>query len=696
MSAIEKGGKQVSIEKMKLISFTGKTNKLDKIISKCLLNGNFHIEQASERVGFLEIVSMIKGNDSAIQIEDILAYSSVDGKFNSSQAIQYMTSVLGYNTSAGENPYTASLQSVRELATEFGYNIEEDEEEFNKTEIDEDFNEYMLSVGEKVRVLNEERKELLDQLAACENGINQFSHFIGFDIPLEKVKQSEFVSTRFGHMPKESVEKLQIAYSDNPYVLFVPCQTDGAETWGAYVAPKNRIIEVDKIFAALHFERLFVPEAVGSTQEIVDSLNKNIEVIKAEVQSCEEKINALFESEKDKLKSIFTFLSAKNLVFEMKKYAFIVGGSFYCTGWVPAKKVKSMVSKLESFKGVEVQVFSPEEVPEFEPPVKLKNPKIFSPYEYYVNMYGLPKYHDMDITFFVAIIYTFVFGVMFGDVGQGILLAVGGFLAWKFKKLELGKILVPCGIASTICGFIFGSVFGFEEALDPLYHKLGMSHKPVEVMESVNGVLVFAIFTGVALVFAAMLMNVIINIRRKEYGEALFSQNGVAGMIFYVAGVCAIYSFMGGPSLLPKAVMMPMFAVSVIILFFKEILIKLVNGEKDIKPESMVDFVLQNVFECILYVLEYFSNTLSFLRVGAFVIVHASMMMVVFTLAGDPHSVKGIIVIILGNVLVIALEGLLTGIQGLRLVFYEMFSRFHEGGGRPFTAIKLFQKTQKK
>ena len=686
----------MAIEKMKLVSFTGKTNKLDKIISKCLLNGNFHIEQASDHIGFSEIVSMIKGTDADIQVEDILAYSSSDGKFNASQAIQYMTSVLGYNTSAGENPYTAVLQSVKELATEFGYNIEEDEEEAASVSDDEDLNEYVESVGEKVRQLNNERKDLLDQLYSCRNGIKQFEHFIGFDIPLEEVKQSEFVSTRFGHMPKESAEKLQYAYSDNPYVLFVPCKADGDEIWGAYVAPKNRITHIDKIFSALHFERLWIPEAVGSTQEIVDNLQSNIELLNASVKECDDKINAIFKSEKDKLKSIYTYLNSKNIVFEMKKYAFIVGSSFYCVGWVPERKAKSLVSKLESFKGVEVQLFTPEEVPSYEPPVKLKNPKIFSPYEYYVGMYGLPKYHDMDITFFVSVVYTFVFGAMFGDVGQGLLLAIGGFLAWKLKKIELGKILVPCGIASVIGGLIFGSVFGFEEALDPLYHMIGLSHKPVEVMESVNGVLVFAIFTGVALVFSAMLLHVIISFKRKEIGEALFSQNGITGMVFYVAGVCAIYSFMGGKTIIPSKILIPMFIVSIAILFCKEILIKLVSGEKDVKPESMVDFILQNLFECILYVLEYFSNTLSFLRVGAFVIVHASMMMVVFTLAGDPHTVKGIIVVILGNVLVIALEGLLTGIQGLRLVFYEMFSRFHEGGGRPFSSVNIFKKSNNK
>ena len=89
-----------------------------------------------------------------------------------------------------------------------------------------------------------------------------------------------------------------------------------------------------------------------------------------------------------------------------------------------------------------------------------------------------------------------------------------------------------------------------------------------------------------------------------------------------------------------------------------------------------------NIFELLEYVLSYLSNTVSFLRVGAFVLVHAGMMMVVFSLAGES---KNIFVIILGNILVIALEGLLTGIQALRLEYYEMFSRFYNGDGKPFS-----------
>ena len=126
--------------------------------------------------------------------------------------------------------------------------------------------------------------------------------------------------------------------------------------------------------------------------------------------------------------------------------------------------------------------------------------------------------------------------------------------------------------------------------------------------------------------------------------------------------------------------------ICAVILIVKEPFIEAIDRHHFEKPESLVDFLLQNIFEFVEYILSYMSNTVSFLRVGAFVLVHAGMMMVVFSLAGANEN---IVVILLGNILVIALEGLLTGIQALRLEYYEMFSRFYIGDGRKFTPVRV-------
>ena len=299
---------------------------------------------------------------------------------------------------------------------------------------------------------------------------------------------------------------------------------------------------------------------------------------------------------------------------------------------------------------------------------------------------GLPGYGEMDITEFVAITYTLLFGMMFGDVGQGAVLAIAAFIIYKWKHRALFKLVVPCGISSMCFGFVFGSVFGFEEALDPLYHALGWAGKPIEVMDSINTVLLMAIGIGVALVAIAILLNFVASARKKLWGEMIFSNNGIVGLLVYLSGVNLVSAFMGGPSPVPGPVCGLVIGVGLVLLFLKEVLVGLVDHHPNWKPESWVDYSMQNIFELLEYVLSYFSNTVSFLRVGAFVIVHAAMMLVVFSLAGEPANP---IVVVLGNALVICLEGLLSGIQGLRLEFYEMFSRCYEGGGRPFRGVKL-------
>ena len=301
-------------------------------------------------------------------------------------------------------------------------------------------------------------------------------------------------------------------------------------------------------------------------------------------------------------------------------------------------------------------------------------------------MYGTPSYNDLDVTAFVAITYTILFGMMFGDMGQGLVLAIAGALMWKLKHMALGKILVPCGMSSMVFGFVFGSVFGYEHLLDPVYAALGWSGKPIEVFENVNLVLLIAIAIGVGLVMCAIVLNIIGCIKRKCFGEALLSQNGLCGLILYACGANLASAFMGGPAPFDSGACGIVIGVCAVILIIKEPFIEGIDHHHFAKPESMMDFLLQNVFEFVEYILSYMSNTVSFLRVGAFVLVHAGMMMVVFSLAGANEN---IVVIVLGNILVIALEGLLTGIQALRLEYYEMFSRFYIGDGRKFTPVRV-------
>ena len=134
--------------------------------------------------------------------------------------------------------------------------------------------------------------------------------------------------------------------------------------------------------------------------------------------------------------------------------------------------------------------------------------------------------------------------------------------------------------------------------------------------------------------------------------------------------------------------------IPVIMFLLKEPLGQLVEGKKPKAEGGVGMFLVQGFFELFETMLSFFSNTISFVRIGAFAVSHAAMMEVVLMLAGATNGGSpNWIVVVLGNIFVCAMEGLIVGIQVLRLEYYEIFSRFYAGNGREF---QPFMKTLRK
>lgn len=613
--------------------------------------------------------------------------------FHPESAIKLVSAEMGFVPFTDESPYATELSELTELASNAGLNLElmnlKEQAQFDEEDL-----KYIKKVKDKIDRFKQTTAALEEQLNVCKSGITSFSHFKGLEINLQDISECKFIKVRFGRMPKESYKRLNTVYKDNPYVFFRICSEDDTDYWGAYFAPIEKLDEIDEIFAFLFFEPIAVPGASGTVDEVIGECENSINIINAQIRETYKEMNDFLGEEKEHINYIYSSLTYLNSMYELRTYALHNGKVFVFMGFVPKSNIDKFEKKISEIEGVSVEREVNPKDDDIVIPVKYKKRRglsklLIEPYKFYIDMYGTPSYDDIDITPFVAITYTVLFGIMFGDLGQGFVLSVIGFLMWKIKKMGLGKILIPCGISSMIFGFIFGSVFGYEEMLDPVYESLGWQGKPLSVMDSINTVLLVAIAIGVGLMVVAMLVNIYACIKRKHFGEALFSQNGVAGLILYISGVNLASGFMGGPAPIPTKLSAVLIGVCAVLLFIKEIPILTLDEHKKFKPDSILDFILQNLFELLEYILSYLSNTVSFLRVGAFVLVHAGMMMVVFSLAGENGN---LFVVILGNILVIALEGLLTGIQALRLEYYEMFSRFFDGSGVSFTPITLKNK----
>lgn len=637
----------------------------------------------------IDVVSIIGRMADLDEVTTLLGKSGV---FHPDNALSFYSDTSEFSPLNEENPYAEPLLQLNGILnqTKTKLDILKAQEAEQSEMSPEEMKSYAESISAKFIELQNKQNEAQEKIKVYTKQISEFSHFVGLDLDLDEIHACEYIKVRFGSLPKESLVKLN-SYTQNPYVVFFPSTNDETHYWGVYFAPIDQVSEVDRIFSSLYFERTRLAEMTGSPESALETLRGKLEDEQNSLKEIESQIRALWESNRKKYQSVYSWMTEQSIYFGIRRYAARYNGNFILTGWIPKDKEEFFKKNLDEIESIEYIIEGAEEELVHSPPIKLKNKKLFEPFEFYVDMYGLPSYDEVDPTPFVTLTYMILFGIMFADLGQGLIVSLVGWFMWKQKKMKLGKILIPCGISAAVFGTVFGSVFGFEHALDPLFKNVfGLAEKPIEVMkpETTTGIIYSAVGIGVLLVIVAILINIYSSLKRRHYEAALFGPNGLAGLIFYSA---LIFGF-GGQMLLGWNIVSPAFVICLIILpiivmFFREVLGKLVEGSPDWKPESWGDFIMQNFFEVFEFLLSYATNTMSFLRVGAFVLVHAGMMMVVFTLAGMGSGFGYIMVVIIGNLFVTALEGLLVGIQVLRLEFYEMFSRFFEGTGRPFNPV---------
>ena len=618
--------------------------------------------------------------------------------FHPDNALSFYSDTSGFSPVNDADPYAKAIGTMSDTLRLIGKADETAEIRSSTKAVVSvtDFQSYADTFAAAIAEKIKDRQGIEQKIQALNAEMKRVGHFSGLDIDLDELRRCRFVKIRFGSIPEGSFEQLS-EYSQNPYVAFFPATRDDTHYWGMYCAPIDRIDEVDKVFSGLFFEQVSLEGLSGTVESAIKEIEEKRGKLLKQTEEINAQVDAYWQKEKSVFKSLYAWLSYQSACFGIRRYAARYGENFILTGWIPADQQASLTARLDRLETVRC-AFDDAADPEVllhAPPVKLKNRALVRPYEFYVEVYGVPSYNEMDPTAFLAFSYTLLFGIMFADVGQGVCVALVGWLMWKLKKMRLGKFMNPCGIASSVFGFLFGAVFGFEHALDPVFKNMfGLAQKPIDVMESASDVIIFAVILGIVLVMGAILTNIVCCLRRKQYTNGVFGPNGIAGFVFYSA---VIFGF-GGQIVTGKHIVTAPFVIlcvvlPILIMIFREVLGDLAEGKPDWKPESWGNLVMQNFFEVFEFVLSYLTNTISFIRTGAFVLVHAGMMIVIFSLAGMTSGIGYVLVLVIGNAFVIVLEGLLSGVQCLRLDFYEMFSRFYDGSGRPYTPVVVGQES---
>lgn len=590
----------------------------------------------------------------------------------------------------GTNPYKEAYNIIKQYTHMLG-------DITQHTDADMSY-EQVLSVIDEVNnnySKNEDRRKTLShQLEALKAEAETLFPFRELEYDLSTILNFHYIRFSFGHMPIEQYEKFQKFIYDKLDVLFIKCQEREGYVWGVYFMPRSQEAKIDAVFSSLHFEKIILPEnCIGTPNETYLNIQQRI----GETQNDLDNLNTEFISY---LKNnSYTLVCAKNRLeilssnYDLRKLAARTnkedGKHFILCGWASGEDAEALMQELENEPDFYCIIDQEHASTLSTPPTRLKNPGLFKPFEMYIKMYGLPAYNEIDPTIFVALTYSFIFGIMFGDVGQGLCLCIGGFLLYRFKNMSLAAIISCCGIFSTVFGFMFGSIFGFEDIIEPIWLRPGIQMSSLPFIGRMNTILVVTIAFGMGIILLSMVLHIINALKQKNISDALFDTNGAAGLVFYASLVLVVVLFMTGHALPASILMAVMFGLPLLLIALKEPISSLLRHKSKLIEGGVGMFIVQTFFELFEVLLSYLSNTISFVRVGAFAISHAAMMEVVLMLAGAENGSPNWLVIVLGNIFVCGLEGLIVGIQVLRLEYYELFSRFYQGNGREFKPYKV-------
>ena len=636
------------IERMEFLNITGPKDDIDRIIETYISKYEFQLENALSE---LKNVKELHAFNDSNPYKDILARSQ---------------ELKEYFKDTG-------LQTYRQMS------IEEADQITRK-------------LSDSVYSLSQKKSELESELAEYEEKLKNVHYFIGLDYDTEKILHFKYVNFRFGSMPKEYYEKFITFVYDSIDTIFYKAREIDDKVWGVYFVPDAISEQIDAIYSSMHFERFFLPDEYHGTPEFAGAkLKEKIEELKKSIHAIDEKIVKTLENSHEDFLLANQVLFRFNKVFDVRKYAAATRDNrkgkkvFYIIcGWLTQKDAERLAKELENEPDTFCIVERDMSKISSTPPVKLKNNIIFKPFEMFVEMYGLPNYKEFDPTMLIALTYSVIFGFMFGDVGQGlVLLILGSIIAYK-KQSRLAAIIARCGFFSAIFGFLFGSIFGFEDIIHPLWLRPAKAMTALPVIGNLNTVFVITITLGMLIIILMMILSIFTKLRFKKPGEALFDTNGVAGLVFYTSALITIILFMTGKTMPATVLLLIMFVLPLVLIFLKEPLSAVLEKKKIHLEGGIGMFILQGFFELFEVLLSYFSNSLSFVRVGAFAVSHAAMMEVVLMLSGAESGNINWIAVVLGNIFVMGMEGLIVGIQVLRLEYYELFSRFYTGDGRAF------------
>lgn len=538
------------------------------------------------------------------------------------------------------------------------------------------------------------------RLVQLERYLTQLEPIRELDVDLGTLRKLRYTYVMLGMIPTPNVERLRSSLEHIPFALTTLRREDNLSVVVLFGLQRDAQI-LDRAARSAYLNPLNPPGTYrGTPAATITALQAGVERTRQHIAEGQNVLAHLQELHIRRVHHLLWRVRASRKLVETILHYGRLHYTYVIAGWTPASQVELLKQQLGGVSPhLSIEVTAPkcetaphsaEGAAEAEDiPVFMDNPPLIRSFQGLITTYGYPRYGELDPAAIVALTFPLIFGLMFGDVGHGLLLGLAGIFLARQQKLRalrglasMGVVVALCGLSAIVFGFLYGSIFGFEEILHPLL---------LRPLEDIMDVLLLSVGVGVALLNVGMIYNVINLALAQHWGRMVFDRNGIAGIVFYwsLLGLAASAFIPDFPisSLLLEIVAL----VSGIGLTFATLFERLVEHKRPL-VEDWGGYLMEAFFELFETVIGLLSNTLSYVRMGAFAVAHGALSLVVFIIAdivGPSHGLAYWLVVILGNLFVIGFEGMIVGIQTLRLEYYEFFSKFFSGGGRQYHPLAL-------
>ena len=564
--------------------------------------------------------------------------------------------------------------------------------------------------------LQAELEEKSLEVTKCTDAYKEALAFANLKVSFSELDSLSFLSLRVGKIDAAGFDDMKASLSAMAVVIAL-----GEDKSHVLVASsKKNSAQVDIELKKLGFVTLEIPKDFqGVPQDVLDGLAAQKKKVEEELAELEATRSNFAETHKDSIHNLIKAFAIGVQISEVQKGLESTELVYRITGWVPLTETETYMKELDNITSgrIAIREYSPFEVPSVvagkeQVPVKLTHGKFVKSFERMIFSYGAPRYGMIDPTPFVAIFFTLLFGIMFGDLGQGLVFVLVGILmAAKVIKVggwnKFAPIFMAIGISSSLMGLLTGEFFSNETLLEPFSEWVtglfGTPHAPILKMmpsSDPNSIIamfgVFGVAVGIGFIIntIGLLLNFVNNLRSRRFDEAFFGKNGLAGAVFFwyvIAMVIRIVVFHHSIAVYDWIII----GVTLFLAAFAEPFENLVAGRRPLLENGFGTYLISGIVEFIEVISGYLSNTVSFVRVGAFALSHAVLDFLILTLTnmvGGEGSIFGILILVVGNAIIILLEGMIVAIQVIRLQYYEFFSKFFHETGREFTPFKFENK----